>query len=315
MKKTHILFIGSLFFITVVLSILVFTLHTKETQLIKQKNRQETTQNLPPEVLGEQGSLSRLPWNSGAKVAVWDIETFEKERGRKLDYYVLTLPLYSWDDVRNPDADNKISQFGQLPGKLHITMPILPTDSTSTIELCTQGNYDGAYHAFAKKLLQLGRGDATIAITSDSEVTQTNTPLCFQRIVAAMKTENPNMQVTWMIPTNLSDVATLAAAYPENNAVDAIGVTVFDNQASLKNAMHFAQCKNKPLAILWGKQENLTFIQAMSTFFTTNANHIAYELYEPASTNTIYFTLWKKDSFQQAKPLSVPVACPDEEQH
>lgn len=316
MKKMHILLIGSLFFITSVLIILVFTVHAKDNQPIKQKRRPTTTQTQSKEIIRAQGSLSRLPWNSGAKIAAWDVETFEKERGRKLDYYAFALTLYSWDGVRNPDTDSKISHFSHLPGKLHITMPMLPTASTSTITLCTQGNYDEAYHAFAKKLLQLGRGDATIALTSSPEESPTDTSLCFQRIVAAIKTKAPNIQVTWIAPAKLSDIEALAAVYPGNSAVDAVGIHVFDNQkASLENALHFARCKNKPLAIFWGKQENPAFIQSMSIFFAANADSIAYELYEPASTNSTYFNFWQKDSFQHVNQIPMPAACPNEEQH
>jgi Glycosyl hydrolase family 26 len=273
------------------------------------------------------GSLSGLPWESGASVAAETpaaAAAFGAWRGHPLDIATVWPDFTTWSDIVDPSW--LYQRWQGSPITLAIGVPMLPEGVAGvSIQACANGSYNSYWQQFGTNISSFGLGKSIVRLgwefNGNWYIWDASNPAvwvkCWQQIVTSARTTAPNLQWDWNVNRGVSSgLADPTQAYPGNAYVDTIGVDSYDqwpgattsanwNQQltgtqGLNYWLAFAIAHGKKFAVPeWGTVatgsgaggDDPAYVNDMYQFFQANAGDIAYEsTFQGASTGGVYGT-------------------------
>lgn len=235
-------------------------------------------------------------------------------RQRPLDFVHVYPDRFSWNGLVQPGWP--IDMLEPFPGELVLSQPLFPELQDNSVSECAAGAYEVEWRKLGEFLVDRGRGDSTIRLgwgfndpakewRVGADPAQWVT--CFRRIVDAIRSTGPDVQIDWSINSNASQWPASGNpydAYPGDAYVDIIGMDVFDafpavhTEAEwdarcdeifgLCTMLAFARAHAKRAAVgEWSVTscgddpggDNPFFVEKMFETFAANADVLAYESY------------------------------------
>lgn len=164
------------------------------------------------------------------------VSAFESWLGSGVAYEEDYLPFDSWQGVSS--AGWWLRRWRGSGRTLVLGVPMLPT-SGGTLARGAAGDYDGAFRRLAQELAADGEANAIIrlgwefngtwypwAVRTDDDALAF--AAYFRRVAATMRAVAPRLRFDWNPSIGVWPTFPLADAYPGNDAVDFIGLDVYD---------------------------------------------------------------------------------------
>jgi hypothetical protein len=166
------------------------------------------------------------------------LATFGKWRGRPIGLTQTFLPGRTWADVEVSSSWAKYWGGSPYGSKMLITIPMLPADTSTTLQQGATGAYDAHFKAAAQHLVAAGMGNAIIRIGHEfngkwprwaAQSAPAAYASYFRHIVTAMRSvTGQSFRFTWCPSAGYAgwDATT---AYPGDGYVDVVSVDSYDS--------------------------------------------------------------------------------------
>jgi hypothetical protein len=166
------------------------------------------------------------------------LATFAEWRGRAIGLTETFLPGGTWSDIEVPSSWAKDWGGSPYASRLLITIPMLPKDTSTTIQQGATGAYDAHFKAAAQHLVAAGMGNAIIRVGHEFNQdwprwAARSAPAAyasyFRHIVTAMRSvTGQSFRFTWCPAASYAgwDATT---AYPGDGYVDVVSVDSYDS--------------------------------------------------------------------------------------
>ncbi|HVU72257.1 MAG TPA: glycosyl hydrolase [Mycobacteriales bacterium] len=276
-----------------------------------------------------------VSWHSGVFVGgnttTGGVRAFASWRGRKVDVATIYAKRGSWNDIAHDTWTFRA--FDGFPGRLAISLPLVPDDGSSSLADVAAGKADRYFRSFAQNLVAYHRGGSIIRLGWEFDGDwmkwaawdPTAYKAAFRRVVGVIRSVAPGVSIDWC--GNLGGSHTghpdFTELYPGDDVVDIVGVDAYDRQwfpvkdeASWKHYRTmsygldawpaFAKAHHKKVSVPeWGLYPSETgdaafYIAKMHTWFKNHASILAYESYFNEPQSYIHNSLVGPDQNPQA---------------
>lgn len=242
----------------------------------------------------------------------------------------------SWRELRN--STWHIDTYRGFRGRLMYGLPLLPSDGSSSLRDVAAGRHDADFRKVARDLASRGRGDAIVRIgweaNGDWYPWQTTADrageyrAAFRRVAKIFKGTSRRFVVEFDVSAGFplrgqsNRLDALTKLYPGDDVVDAIGVDVYDWNATkartnaewrravapattvgIHDVAGFARAHRKKLTVPeWGVVktgaggygDNPFFVTAMHRFFSVNRGLLLAENYFNEPADYLRSSLWSE---------------------
>jgi hypothetical protein len=235
-------------------------------------------------------------------------------RGHPVDVVHVYSDRTSWAGLVQPGWP--IDDFRAFDGLLVMSQPLFPEGMVGNIAECAAGAYDAEWERLGTFLVEHDRADMVLRLGwgFNDPVKEWRTGpdptqwiACFRRIVDAIRSTAPRIQIDWTVnsyESPIPDSGDPFDAYPGDDYVDIIGMDVYDHRPpvydeaewdarcqqpyGLCRMFDFARAHGKRAAVgEWGVAscgddpggDNPFFIEKMFLTFAANDDLLAYESY------------------------------------
>ncbi|GAA0553179.1 glycosyl hydrolase [Halorubrum ejinorense] len=258
-------------------------------------NPSETSGDQPADETDTEGAD-----DSGPKVGVYlgdegALEPWESWFGRSVDYYSFNVPTSGWDKylVENMPFERPIRSIAS-EREIAVTMKLFPPSET-TLNAVAAGEHADRHRAFARSLIDHGMADATLRIghemngrwAFDNAVNRSNEFVrAWRAVVRAMDAADeaafdyvwaPHIGRGHMDPTD---------AYPGDEWVDQIGLTIYDKSQQYYPAECGDACVREHREENWNRLVNQDFgLSYWAEFARDHEKSLAFPEYGVVAQN------------------------------
>lgn len=193
------------------------------------------------------------------------VHGFEQWQGRKLDKVVDFLDAGSWQAMEST-AKWVAHCWQAWSGRLVVSVPMLPIDSNSTLELAARGEYDDHMRKVAERLVAGGLGDVVIRLGWEFNAawfpwSALKEPrlyvAAYRRFVGVMRgVKGASFRFDWCSALGVG-VASPEPAYPGDDVVDFIGADVYNVNYLPPDVMpqqRWLALRDGPYGLQWHKR-------------------------------------------------------------
>jgi len=190
---------------------------------------------------------------------------FEAWLGRKVPYALEFFSYQSWADLQEDSAWSLQSWRGGR-WRMVFSIPLLPTDGSSTLSAGAAGAYDEQFSKLAARLVANGFGDAVLRLGWEFNGdwypwSAAKCPSCFvaywRRVVTAMRAvPGAHFRFDWNANLGSSPLAP-EKVYPGDAYVDIIGLDVYDQSwdpASVDARLRWQELLNGDHGLTWHRR-------------------------------------------------------------
>jgi hypothetical protein len=256
-----------------------------------------------------------VTWKTGAHAGndLQEYLDFGTWRGRPLDIVNLYPDRSSWAGLVSPGWP--VDMFSSFEGDMLLSVSLYP-EGMGNNQDCAAGMYDaqwkmlGTFLVDRKRenaILRLGWGPNDTNHEWRADADPSDWIACFRRVVSAVRSTDPNVQIDWSFNAIGADYVTSDdpyTTYPGDDYVDYVGIEAFDmyppatdeatwdekcnGLTGLCSVIDFARVHGKKAGIAeWGVAacggdpggDNPFFVRKMFEKFAENSDVMGYEAY------------------------------------